>query len=40
MAVVRADLRTGGGGELGGHGLLHHHSLHDAAVRGAIDRLL
>lgn len=40
MAVVRSDLWAAGGSELGGHGVLHHHSLHDAPVRRAIDRLL
>lgn len=40
MAVVRSDLWAAGGSELGGHGVLHHHSVHDAPVRRAIDRLL
>lgn len=40
VAVVRSDLWTACGGELGGNGVLHHHSVHDAPIRRAIDRLL
>lgn len=40
MAAVRYNLRPAGGGELPGNGVLHHHPVHDAPVRRAIDRLL
>ena len=40
VAAVRDNLWPAGRGELGGHGVLHHHPLHDAPVRRAVHRLL
>lgn len=40
VAAVRPHLRRSGRGELGGHGVLHRHPVHDAAVRGHLDSVL